>query len=81
VQIGKVLGAKVIAVARGKEKCSFLQQLGADLVIDSVRVPMLWAILVLCGPSSSAIPPGIVALLEGQVLASINPLVFQMKHR
>lgn len=35
VQIGKMLGAKVIAVARGRDKMAMLDQLGADLAIDS----------------------------------------------
>ena len=34
-QIGKLLGAKVIAVARGRDKTAMLGQLGADLVVDS----------------------------------------------
>lgn len=34
VQIGKVCGAVVIAVARGDEKVSFLQSLGVDHVVD-----------------------------------------------
>ena len=29
------MGAKVIAVARGAEKASFLHKLGADIVLDS----------------------------------------------
>lgn len=35
VQIGKMLGAKVVAVARGRQKMAVLDQLGADLTIDS----------------------------------------------
>lgn len=35
LQIGKLLGAKVIAVARGRDKTAMLGQLGADLVVDS----------------------------------------------
>jgi NADPH:quinone reductase-like Zn-dependent oxidoreductase len=35
VQIGKVLGAKVIAVARGAAKAEVLKQLGVDAVIDT----------------------------------------------
>jgi len=38
VQIGKLLGAKVIAVARGRDKTVMLDHLGADLVIDSGAV-------------------------------------------
>lgn len=34
VQIGKVCGAVVIAVARGAEKVKFLQSLGVDYVVD-----------------------------------------------
>lgn len=34
VQIGKVCGATVIAVARGKEKAELLQSIGADVVVD-----------------------------------------------
>lgn len=35
VQISKVLGAKVVAVARGAEKAKLLKDLGADAVIDT----------------------------------------------
>ena len=35
VQISKVLGAKVVAVARGAEKAKLLTDLGADAVIDT----------------------------------------------
>jgi NADPH2:quinone reductase len=34
VQIGKLLGAVVIGVARGQEKAELLKSLGADLVVD-----------------------------------------------
>ena len=46
MQIGKLLGAKVVAVARGNEKCSLLSQLGADLVVDSVPALLLrWPVV------------------------------------
>ncbi|MBW8733727.1 MAG: NAD(P)H-quinone oxidoreductase [Asticcacaulis sp.] len=35
IQMGKAVGAKVIATARGADKCAFAKSLGADLVIDS----------------------------------------------
>jgi len=35
IQLGKAFGAKVIATARGAEKCAFAKEMGADLVIDS----------------------------------------------
>jgi len=35
IQMGKAFGAKVIATARGADKCAFARSLGADLVIDS----------------------------------------------
>lgn len=35
VQISKVLGAKVVAVARGESKAKLLKNLGADAVIDT----------------------------------------------
>lgn len=35
VQISKVVGARVVAVARGKAKAAALRDLGADVVIDS----------------------------------------------
>ena len=35
VQMGKAFGAKVIATARGADKCAFAAGLGADLVIDT----------------------------------------------
>ncbi|OAY71338.1 Quinone oxidoreductase-like protein [Ananas comosus] len=37
VQIGKVCGAVIIAVARGLEKVQFLQSLGVDHVVDSSK--------------------------------------------
>lgn len=59
VQIGKLLGAKVIAVARGKEKCAMLSQLGADLVVDSgiVSKPLRARI-------KSAAPQGVDVVLD-----------------
>lgn len=35
IQMGKAVGAKVIATARGADKCAFAKALGADLVIDT----------------------------------------------
>ncbi len=35
IQMGKAIGARVIATARGGDKCAFAKSLGADLVIDS----------------------------------------------
>ena len=35
IQIGKAMGANVIAVARGKEKCKITQSMGAHLTFDS----------------------------------------------
>jgi putative PIG3 family NAD(P)H quinone oxidoreductase len=35
IQMGKAFGAKVVATARGADKCAFARGLGADLVIDS----------------------------------------------
>ena len=35
IQMAKAFGAKVIATARGTEKCAFARGLGADLVIDT----------------------------------------------
>lgn len=35
IQMAKAFGAKVIATARGSDKCAFAKSLGADLVIDS----------------------------------------------
>jgi NADPH:quinone reductase len=35
VQIGKLMGAHVVAVARGQEKCLVAQEAGADVTIDS----------------------------------------------
>ena len=37
IQMGKALGAKVIATARGVDKCAFATVLGADLVIDTTE--------------------------------------------
>lgn len=38
VQIGKAMGANVVAVARGKEKCKLTQLMGANLTFDSESV-------------------------------------------
>jgi NADPH:quinone reductase-like Zn-dependent oxidoreductase len=35
IQMGKAFGAKVIATARGRDKCDFARSMGADLVIDT----------------------------------------------
>ena len=35
IQMGKAFGARVIATARGADKCAFAQSMGADLVIDT----------------------------------------------
>lgn len=35
IQMAKAFGARVIATARGADKCTFAKSLGADLVIDS----------------------------------------------
>ncbi len=35
IQMGKAFGAKVVATARGADKCAFAKEMGADLVIDS----------------------------------------------
>jgi len=35
IQMAKAFGAKVIATARGKNKCDFARRMGADLVIDT----------------------------------------------
>ena len=39
-QVGKVLGAKVVAVARGPAKVALLEELGADLVLDSASLKL-----------------------------------------
>lgn len=38
VQLGKLAGARVVAVARGADKCALLKDLGADAVIDSTNL-------------------------------------------
>jgi putative PIG3 family NAD(P)H quinone oxidoreductase len=35
IQMGKAFGARVIATARGADKCAFAESMGADLVIDT----------------------------------------------
>ena len=35
VELGKLMGARVIAVARGADKCAIAAQAGADHVIDA----------------------------------------------
>lgn len=40
VEIGKAMGAKVIAVARGAEKCAIARDAGADICLDSGTVDL-----------------------------------------
>ena len=40
LQIGKAMGAFVVAVARGEKKCSLAKSMGADLVFDSNTVDL-----------------------------------------
>ena len=40
VQIGKAMGAFVIAVARGDKKCLLAKSMGADMVFDSAKVEL-----------------------------------------
>ncbi|HTM82722.1 MAG TPA: NAD(P)H-quinone oxidoreductase [Asticcacaulis sp.] len=35
IQMGKAFGAKVVATARGADKCAYTKSMGADLVIDT----------------------------------------------
>ncbi|EJM20958.1 Zn-dependent oxidoreductase, NADPH:quinone reductase [Pseudomonas sp. GM21] len=49
IQVGKCLGAKVIAVASSPEKRAFAQQLGADQVLDSGAVDFRELVKELCG--------------------------------
>ncbi len=45
IQLGRTLGARVIAVAAGREKADFCQRLGARVVIDRTTVSVRDAIL------------------------------------
>ena len=49
IQVGKCLGAKVIAVASSPEKRRFAQQMGADQVIDSGAADFRELVKELCG--------------------------------
>ncbi|MBW2274811.1 MAG: NADPH:quinone oxidoreductase family protein [Deltaproteobacteria bacterium] len=49
VQLGKALGARVLAVAAGKEKCAFCRENGADDVIDRNDVDFVEEVLSLTG--------------------------------
>lgn len=49
IQVGKCLGAKVIAVASSPEKRAFAQQLGADHLLDSAAVDFRELVKELCG--------------------------------
>ncbi|KAL9247788.1 hypothetical protein vseg_021180 [Gypsophila vaccaria] len=59
VQIGKVCGAIVIAVARGAEKVQFLKSLGVDHVVD---------------PSQSDIIPNVKEFLKSRKLKGVDVL-------
>ncbi|KAH9612580.1 hypothetical protein KSS87_003355 [Heliosperma pusillum] len=59
VQIGKVCGAIVIAVARGAEKVQFLKSLGVDHVVD---------------PSQSNIIPNVKEFLKARKLKGVDIL-------
>ena len=56
MQIGKAVGARVIAVARGPDKCAVLEGLGADLVIDTsmLQQPLKAAIKQVAPKGTSA---------------------------
>jgi NADPH2:quinone reductase len=45
VQLGRALGARVIAVANGDERCAFCTQLGAEVVIDRATESVTDAVL------------------------------------
>ena len=60
VQLGRLLGARVIAVARGTVKCAALREEGADLVIDSSSLDKHG----LRGPVSAFAPRGVDVLFD-----------------
>ncbi|HEU5301170.1 MAG TPA: NADPH:quinone oxidoreductase family protein [Acidimicrobiia bacterium] len=45
VQLGRALGARVIAVAKGAERCAFCTRLGADVVIDRATESVTGSVL------------------------------------
>lgn len=49
VEIGRALGARVIAVTRGEEKVAFCESLGADVVIDMSRDELIPRVKELTG--------------------------------
>ena len=49
VEIGKIMGARIIAVANGTEKCDFLRRIGAHEVIDSNQPDLINTIKKLGG--------------------------------
>ena len=49
VEIGKAMGARVIAVARGADKLAVAERAGADVLIDSAETPDLKAALKAAG--------------------------------
>jgi len=55
VQIAKVAGARVIATARGEEKCGRARALGADEAIDSTREAVAKRVKALTGGRGASI--------------------------
>ncbi len=49
VQLGKALGARVIAVAAGADKLAFCRQMGADVLLDRSAAPVPDAVLAATG--------------------------------
>ena len=49
VQLGKVLGARVIALASGEEKAAYCRSLGADQVLDHAEVDVAEAVMEATG--------------------------------
>ena len=57
VEIGRAMGARVIAVARGAERLQIVREAGADLVIDSATCPDLKAALRQAGGADVVYDP------------------------
>lgn len=72
VEVGKALGARVIAVARGPERLAVAQAAGADHLIDSDRGALREAVRALGGADVAFDPVGGPGF--GELLRAMRPL-------
>jgi hypothetical protein len=74
-QIGKLLGARVVAVTSGAAKADYLRSLGADAVVDAAAAPAgapLHKLIKAAAPKGGRVGPGAQGSLLGGGLAAAH---------